>query len=86
MQKLGGFFDKFRGKVADQIQGVFLVSEIIKKHTAIELTLKQISISGGVLRLKVSPLQKNVIFIKKTALLKEIQEKIRTPKIVDIQY
>lgn len=85
MEKVGGFFDRFKGKVAEQVQSIFIVGEIIKKHTKIELEMKQISISNGILRLKISPLQKNVIFIKKTTLLKEIQEKIRVPKIRDIQ-
>lgn len=85
MQKIGGFFDHFKGKVAEQVQSVFLIINIIKKHTKIELEMKNISISHGTLRLKISPLQKNVIFIKKETLLKEIQQKIFTPKIIDIR-
>jgi hypothetical protein len=50
------------------------IAEIIQKHTSIDAKQKDLfEIKEGILRLKVSPLQKNVVFIKKETILKELK-------------
>lgn len=85
MEKISGFFEKFKGKVAGQVQNLVFISEIIKKHTGIEIEMKNIGVSGGILRLKASSLEKNEIYIKKTHILKEINEKMRSLVLKDIR-
>ena len=84
MQNLAGFFEKFRGKVAGQVQNLAFIIEIIKKYTGIEVDMKNIAISSGILRLKISSVEKSQIFIKKSQILKEIHEKAKFLKIEDI--
>lgn len=82
MQNIGGFFEKFRSKVVQEVQNLVFVIEIIKKHTKINLDMKDLKLSNGILRIKASPLQKSEIFMKKTQILKEINQKV---KVDDIQ-
>jgi len=48
------------------------------------LKIEEIVISSGILRIKSSLIIKNEIFIKKTQILKEINQKINNLKIIDI--
>ncbi len=77
MQNLSGFFDKFQGKVSAQIQNIVVIIEIVKKHTGIEIEMKDINISAGVLRLKISSVEKSQVFLKKERILREINEKVK---------
>lgn len=85
MEKIGGFFDKFRNKAALIIQTHDFVVLIIKKVTGIELDPRDVGISGGVLKINSSSIIKNEIFIKKTRILKEINQKIKNANIIDIR-
>ena len=60
------------------------IIDVVKKHSGITLELKDISLSNGILRLKLSSLQKNVIYIKKAQILKDL-EKLPDKKVSDIQ-
>ena len=85
MKSLAGFFEKFQGKIGGQIQNLIVISETIKKHTNIEVDMKNISITAGILRLKVSSLEKSEVFMKKERILKEINQKVRSLVIKDLQ-
>lgn len=85
MKSIGGFFDKFNNKITRQVQNLSLIIETIKKHTGIDIELKQISISNGVLKIKTSSLEKNEIFIKKQRILGELEGKLHGLKLRDIQ-
>lgn len=85
MKSLAGFFNKFQGKVASQIQAYDLIIEIIRKHTKVDLEMKDIKISAGELILKTSSMIKNEIYIKKAPILKEIKQKVRGININDIR-
>jgi uncharacterized protein (UPF0210 family) len=84
MQKIGGFFNNFNNKITRQLQNLVFIMEIIKKHTGIELEMKQISISNGVLKIKTSSLEKNEIFMKKTKVLKDLEGKLHGIILRDI--
>lgn len=84
MKKISSFFDKFQGRIAGQVQNLVIIIEIIKKHTGIEVEMKNISISAGILRLKISSIEKSQIFIKKTQILKEINQKVKSLTIKNI--
>ncbi len=83
MQNIGGFFEKFKSKVARQIGDLVFITESIKKRTGIALEMKDISIKNGIMYLKLSSLQKNVVFIKKTQILKDLEGRT-IKKILDI--
>ncbi len=84
MKSLGGFFGKFNSKVASQIQNLVVILEIIKKHTGIDIEMKNINISAGILRLKCSSVEKSQIFIKKSQILKEINQRAQKLTITEI--
>jgi uncharacterized protein (UPF0210 family) len=84
MQRVGGFFEKFNSKITKQVQNLAFICETIKKHTGIEVEMKQISISNGILKIKTSSLEKNEIFIKKSRILKELEGKLHSLTLRDI--
>lgn len=85
MEKIGGFFEKFQGKIAGQIQNLIIITEIVKKHTGIDIEMKNIGISSGIIRLKVSSLEKSEIFMKKDRILLEINKKVGSLVVKDVQ-
>lgn len=84
MQKIGGFFEKFQGKIAGQIHNLIIVSEVVKKHTGIEIEMKNISISGQIMRLRATSVEKNEIFMKKDRILKEINARVKSLVLKDL--
>ncbi len=84
MQKIDGFFGKFKNRATAQIHNLAVISDIIKKYTGAEVELKNITISGGIVKIKAPLVVKSEIFIRKELLLVEIRKKI-IHKIVDIQ-
>lgn len=85
MQNIGGFFEKFKSKFVKEVQNLVFISETIKKHTGIEVDMKNIAISNGLVRIKTTSLEKNVIFIKKTQILNDLERGLYRLKIRDIQ-
>ncbi|MDP3962813.1 MAG: hypothetical protein Q8Q03_03035 [bacterium] len=85
MKSIEGFLGKFRGRAATQIQNHILIVEIIKKHTGVELEMKDVKISSGELVIHATSALKNEIFIKKNLILKEISQKIQKIRISDIR-
>jgi len=85
MKSISGFFDKFKNKAVLDVKRYLVVIETIKKYTNIELDIKDVSISKGVITLKTSSSMKNEIFIKKQIILNEISKKINHKKIFDIK-
>ncbi len=85
MKKIEGFFDKFKNKVASEVHNRVCIIEILKKNIGVELEMGDITISHGILRVKANPAVKNEMYIKKERILKEINSKIGTPKILSIQ-
>lgn len=85
MKNLADFFGKFQSKISGQVQNLVVISETIKKHTGIEVEMKDIKISSGSLILKTSSVEKNVIFIKKERILSEINQKARALVLKDIR-
>ncbi len=85
MQKIGGFFEKFNNKFVKEVQNLVFITETIKKCTGIVVDHKNISISNKILRIKASSVEKNEIFMKKTKILKELEQKLHHLIILDIQ-
>ncbi len=85
MKNIGGFFDKFKSKVAGEVQNRVAVIEAIKKHTGEELKMGDITLSVGVVRIKGGQGLKNEIFIKKSLILKDINSKTKALQISDIR-
>lgn len=84
MQNIGAFFERFKNRAAQEVMALSFIIDVVKKHSGITLELKDISLSNGILRLKLSSLQKNVIYIKKAQILKDL-EKLPDKKVSDIQ-
>jgi|GEM_PF-1858019 len=84
MENIGGFFQKFQSRVAGQVQNLTFIIDAIKKHTGVEVDMKNISISAGIVRLKISGVEKNEIFLKKERILKEINAKTKSLVVKDL--
>jgi hypothetical protein len=84
MEKIGGFFDKYKNKASIIVQSYISIAEIIKKHTGIELDMNNMLLSRGVLKIKLSHVARSEIFIKKNQILKEIAQKVKSLKVSDI--
>jgi hypothetical protein len=84
MQKIGGFFEKFNSKITREVHNLAFIMETIKKCTGISLEMKDIKISNGIIRLNISQLKKNEIFIKKERILKELEKGLISLTVRDI--
>ena len=85
MNGIGQFFDGFRNKALIQINNHSRIVEIIKKHTKVQIEIKDISISNGVINIKSNQTMKNEIYIKKEAILKELKGWVKGITIVDLK-
>lgn len=85
MNGIGQFFDGFRNKALIQINNYSRIVEIIKKHTKVQIEIKDISISNGVINIKSNQTMKNEIYIKKEAILKELKGWVKGITIVDLK-
>ncbi len=83
MKSVGNFLDKFRNRAVKEIQNRDIIVNIIKKISNIEINIKNIEISNGILKIKLSSIEKSEIFLKKDQILKEINKKI--DKIKDLE-
>ena len=61
------------------------ISEIVEKHTHINILLEDVEIKNYILYIKSSPGVKNKIFIYKEKILEEISSLISSIKIIDIR-
>ena len=59
MEKIGGLFEKFKGKFAKHIHNLSVSIEVIKKYTGITYDIKNISISSTTVAIKGSISLKN---------------------------
>ena len=84
MKNIGRFFDKFRNRAVKEIYIRDSIVKIIKDILNIDIDIKDINISLGILKIKLSSTEKSEIFIKKEQILKKIREKINGINIVDI--
>ena len=85
MKNIGIFFDKFKNKAVKEIYKRDSIAKIIKNIAKIDIDIKNMEISLGILKIKTSPIEKSEIFIKKDRILKEINKKIDGSGISDIQ-
>lgn len=76
MFNIAQYLDKFKNIGGDDraLKGV-LVSAI-KTIVGVEIETKDISLKNGEAIIKVSPIIKNAIYIKKNQILKEVEEKM----------
>ncbi len=85
MKSVGNFLDKFKNRAVKEIYNREIISKIIKDLSNIDIDIKNINISNGVLKIKLSSIEKSEIFLKKHQILKEINKKIDNIKDLDIK-
>ena len=86
MNSIGSFFSRIQGVFAGKIVLYSSAQEIIKKVAGIEVPLEALSFSGKSLIIKgLDQAARSVIFIKKSAILKELNQKIPGRVIEDIR-
>ena len=83
MNHIDNFFSKLKSTFANQANKKEIISSACLRHSAVNLHPSQIEIQDRVVRLNVSSAAKSAIFLKKTAILEEISQKMK-PSIVDV--
>ena len=78
MFNIGEFLQKTLSKVGASQLYKKNIADVVEKHTTIKLGEKDFDVKNGVVMTTLSPLQKNVILIKKEGILRDLAEfKIR---------
>lgn len=86
MKSIADFFSRIQGKQAQKILLYSLIKEAVSNRAGIDTPLESIAISGKILTLKgLDQAAKSVIFIKKAAIIDEINKKMNHPAISDIR-
>jgi hypothetical protein len=85
MKSLGSFFEKFKSASIKEIQKRTTVSDIIKSEANIDVPMEKIVFANGVIKLKLSSIEKNQIFIKKERIIKLINQRLGNTKISSIE-
>ncbi len=80
MKNIEEFLQKFK-LIPNPLNYKKDISSVIESVTKIKIEVENIKIQGRNLILKVNPAVKNIIFIKKDQILKEIEVKIPDRKI-----
>ncbi|MEK7390632.1 MAG: hypothetical protein AAB635_00665 [Patescibacteria group bacterium] len=84
MNHIDVFFSKLKSTFANQTGKKEIISSACLRHSAVDAGASQIEIHGRVVRLNISPAAKSAIFLKKTAILDDINQKIK-PTLIDIR-
>ncbi len=84
MNHIDGFFSKFKSAFANMANKKEIVAAVCLAHSKTTIPLSGIEIQGPVLRLNISPAAKSAIFMKKTEILAELNQKIK-PALFDIR-
>ena len=83
---IGDFFKRIKGLHAREVLVRTIIQDAIKKHTGVDIPLDSISFSAGSIVLKsASNSLRSAIFIKKTAILADVNAGQDLKKIVDIR-
>lgn len=69
---IAGLFQGLRARLAQHLTDRTALVRIIAEETKIQLKENEISLKKGILTLRMSPLKKNTLYIKKEAILKRI--------------
>lgn len=86
MLGIGEFFKKIQRVRTREVLIRTTIQEAIKKHTGIEVPLDSMSFSGDTVVLKFANNSfKSVLFIKKTAIVEEINRSQSLKKVTDIR-
>jgi vacuolar-type H+-ATPase subunit B/Vma2 len=84
MFNISGFFKKFKNLEMQDFSKRSAVIDVLKKHTGIDIKPQDIKFEQGIIRLSLSSLQKNEIFMKKPRILADIQAAIKPANVIDI--
>ncbi len=86
MLSIKSFFEKIQNVRTKELFVRSTISDVIKKLTSIEISPENISFSSSTLHLKgINQSARSVIFIKKTNLIKEINDAQSAKVVTDIR-
>lgn len=84
MNHIDIFFSKLKSAFANYADKKEIISSICLRRGAVSVDASQIEINGRVVRLNISPAAKSAIFLKKTEILDDINQKVK-PTFIDIR-
>lgn len=86
MFNIGQFFTKIKGKQGKEILIRQSIVDAIKKHTGIDIPLSSVEFRASIPTIKgLSSAQKSAIFIKKTAIIADVNNQQSFRRIDDIR-
>jgi len=84
MNHIDGFFSKFKSAFANVANKKEIIAAVCLTHSKTVIPLSHIEIQGSLLKLNISSAAKSAIFMKKTEILAELNQKIK-PAVFDIR-
>ena len=79
------YLEKFKLVLFSKEENLKIISNIIKKHTQIEIEPRFIKTTGSLIQIKASPLVKNEILINKDKIILELSTLLENQKYKDIR-
>ena len=84
MKLVKTFFDKFNNSAIKEIKRRTDITEIIKTESGVVIPIENISFVAKSIKLKLSSIEKNQVFIKKQKIISSIKTKLPNLNIDDI--
>lgn len=86
MFSIGDFFKRIQSVQSKEIYIRSVVQDVIKKHVGVEIPINDISFKSDVVNLKnISSAAKSALFIKRNAVIKEINEVQQVREVKDVR-
>lgn len=82
---ISGFLDKFRKIIFQKEEIKILVVRTIENTISHKIDEKMVSIKGGYITIKGSPILRSEIFLKKAEILKKLKEVILNYNFIDLK-
>lgn len=84
MNHIDVFFSKLKSAFANNADKKEIISSACLRCGAVNVNASQIEINNRVIRLNISPAAKSAVFLKKTEILDDINQKVK-PTFIDIR-
>ncbi|TSC74322.1 MAG: hypothetical protein G01um101448_198 [Parcubacteria group bacterium Gr01-1014_48] len=85
MEQIALYLKKFTDNVSHERLVRESIIDILKKYSGVPIPLENIHIKGNTLYIRASPVLKNILFIHKEDILKQLRECLEKSSISDVR-